>query len=906
MRLLRAWFLRLAELFHRERRDRELAEELESHLQMHIEDNLRSGMSPKEARRNALIKLGGVEQTKESYRDRRGFPVVETLLQDIRFTLRILLKTPVITLVALLSLALGIGANTAIFSLIDTVMLRLLPVQNPEELVQVLRQSPLYANGPVPSFTNPLWEQLREQQDVFSGTFAWSAEDFDLADGGEAQFVRGLYASGEFFSTLGVHPIAGRIFTAADDRRGCAGVAVLGYGFWQQHYAGAETAIGSLLRVNGHSFRVIGVAPPRFFGMEVGDRFDVALPVCAEALMRGKNSFLDLRDTWWLHIAGRLKPGLTRDQASARLEILAPQIYGAVVPSRWPAAAQQSFRKLTLATRPAATGRSDPSGRRARYVRPLEVLMAIVGIVLLITCANLASLMLARAAARQKEIAVRLSLGASRARLIRQLLTESLVLSAAGALLGVLFARWGSALLVRFVSTTQNKVFLDLSLDGRILGFTAAMAILTGLLFGFLPAIRATRVSLSSAMKGGEAGEIKSRSHFGSGHWIVASQVALALLLLAGTGLFVRTFRNLVTLDPGFDPNNILLARVNLHNSNLPEGARASFYAELLDRLKSIPGVASVSQCWFTPISGNEWNENILVDGYQPAPDEYPLVWFNWLAPGYFVTLDTPLLEGRDFDNRDTATSSRVAIVNQTMARRFYPHADPIGKYFRISDSYIASAQPIQIVGLVRDSKFGTLREDFLPFAYVPVTQVASPSEESSFEIRTAASPASVVPAVRDVIGQADKSASLEFRTLAGQVDDSLAQERLLAKLSAFFGGLALLLTAIGLYGVMAYLVTRRTHEIGIRMALGAAPGSILRLVMRDVAILLAVGIGAGLLVAYWATRLVQSFLFGLTVRDTATLAFAVFAIVAVALAASYLPARRAMRVDPMVALRYE
>ena len=532
--------------------------------------------------------------------------------------------------------------------------------------------------------------------------------------------------------------------------------------------------------------------------------------------------------------------------------------------------------------------------------------MVVVGFVLLIVCANIASLMMARAAARQREFAVRLSLGASRARLIRQLLTESLALSTTGALFGILFAQWGSALLVRFVSTTTNRVFLDLSMDGRVLGFAAAMGIVTGLLFGLLPAWRATRVSLTSAMKGGEEQPSESRSQFRSGRWIVAVQVALSLVLLVGTGLFVRTFTNLLTLNPGFDRKNVLMVSVNVHNAGISPGARLAAYTQILDRLKSLPGAVSVGQVWFTPISGMEWNNHIQVEGYQPPSGEEPLVWFDWVTPGYFATLRTPLLAGRNFDSRDTATSPPVAIVNETLARRFFPNVNPIGKYFRIPGPDLSSSQPIQIVGIVKDSKYLSLREETLPFAYVPLTQAPFIPEDSSFLIHTAVSPVSLIPSVREAIGGVNKAASLRFVTLAQQVDDSLVAERLLAMLSGFFGALALLLTAIGLYGVMAYLVTRRTHEIGIRMALGARQGSILRLVLRDSAVLLAAGIAIGIAGAFWITQFVRHLLFGLTAHDTETLAVAVVVLLAVGLLASYLPARRATKVDPMVALRYE
>jgi putative ABC transport system permease protein len=883
--------------------DEERAQEMEAHLAIETEENIARGMTPEEARFAAHRKLGNETWIREEIYEMNSIGFLETVWQDIRFAVRLLKKTPVITTVALLSLALGIGANTAIFSLMNSVMLRMLPVPNPEQLVELGMRTPQSPIGVAHVYSNPIWEQLRDHQDVFSGILSWSTEDFDLADGGEAHIVHGIYTSGGYFTTLGVQPAMGRLMTRADDQRGCSGVAVLGYGFWQEHYSGSESAMGSLLRLDSHSFQVVGVTPASFFGTEVGKRFDVAIPLCAEAVLRGKDSFLDEHSAWWLRVVGRLKPGMSAEQAAVRLNVFAPQVFAASVPNNWRPADQASFIKRTFAPLPAGTGLS---GLRLQYERPLEILMGIVGLVLLIACANIASLMLARSAARQKETAVRLSLGASRVRLVRQVLTESILLSCAGDLLGILFAKWGQALLVRFVSTTSHKVFLDLTMDVRVLGFTIGIGVLTGLVFGAWPAIRGTRVSLVSAIKGGETQNSKGHVHFHSGRWIVALQVALSSVLLVGTGLFVRTFGNLVTLDPGFDRNGVLLMTMDVHNANIAPAALLSAYGGILDRLQSLPGVISASQTWFTPISGTTWDQEIKVEGYQPPAGVEPTVDFNWVTPDYFSTLRTPLLAGHTFGNGDTPTSSPVAIVNETMARRFYPNANPLGKYFVIPHSHTTTAQPIQIVGVVKDSKFDSIREETLPFAYVPLNQMAYVPEHSSFEIRTAANPSAMIPAVRDVIGGMNKAASLEFLTLARVVDDSLAQERLLATLSGFFGGLALLLTAIGLYGVMSYVVTQRMHEIGIRMALGAQPRSILRLVMRDVALLLAAGAGAGVLGSLWATRVLQQFLYGLKSNDAATILLAVAALVAVALCTSYIPARRAMRVDPMAALRHE
>ncbi|MBZ5500215.1 MAG: ABC transporter permease [Acidobacteriia bacterium] len=896
---------RLKQLLGRRRIYNDLADEIRSHLDERIEELVADGMPRKEAGAAARREFGNVTLIEERGREVWQWPSIESFFADVRFAIRLLRKTPAITAVALLSLALGIGANTAVFSLMNAVMLRMLPVRNPEELVQLQFQSPLSPNPRV-SYTNPIFEQLRERQDVFSGLIAWSPQRFDLTDGGVADYVRGMYAGGGYFQTLGVQPASGRLFTPSDDRRGCSGAAVLGYDFWQQHFAGSEGAIGSMLRLNSHEFPVIGVAQAGFFGTDIGSRFDVALPVCSEAIMRGKNSLLDERAGWWLLVMGRLKPRMNIDQAAARLNVLAPRVFEASVPLQWSVKSQQAFLKYTFVTVPAATGPSTFSRFRTQYERPLEILMFLVGLVLLIACANIASLMLARSAARQKEIAVRLSLGASRGRMIRQMLTESVVLSGAGAILGILFARWGSFLLVHMVSTAQNRIFLNLSPDGRVLGFTIGVVILTGLLFGAMPAFSATRVSIASATREGQGHDKALRSRFRSTRWVIGVQVALSLVLLVGTGLFAGTFRNLLALDPGFDRNNVLITTMNVHNAGIQAGARAAFYQQVLDRLKSLPGVVSASQSFFAPISGAEWNQNIQIDGHQPPAGQEPLVHLNSIAPGYFATVRSPLLAGRDIDSRDVATTPHVAVVNETMAHSFFPGVSCIGEYFRISGGGPASSQPLQIVGIVKDAKYHSLREDFLPFAYIPLAQMGSVSEDASYEIRTVSHEVSLIPAVRVAIAELNKAASLQFTTLAQQVDDTLTQERLLAVLSGFFGGLALLLTAIGLYGVMAYAVTRRTHEIGIRMALGARRGSVLRLVMLEVAALLGAGVAAGFLGAYWISRFVQQLLFGVNGHDAWTLALAVAALVTAAAAAGYFPARRAMRVNPLSALRCE
>jgi predicted permease len=897
-------FYRLRAFLRREAMESEADAELRFHFERQVEKHLKTGMTREEAVRRARIEFGGHEQLKEEIRDARGVNLVETLFQDIRYGLRILARTPVISCVAVLSLALGIGANTAIFSLIDTVMLRMLPVQKPEELTQVRMRDPRSPNEePEGTFTNPLWEALRDRQDFYSGIFAWSWAQFDLSQGGAVHDAKGMFTSGDYFSTLGIRPAAGRLLTADDDKRGCPAVAVLSYGFWQEHFGGAPSAVGGTLSLDNHTFGVIGVSAPGFFGLDVGNKFDVAIPVCAAQIFDGPRTRLDRRSWWWLNVAGRTKPGVGAEELKTRLGVVSPQIFAAALPADWEAKDQQGFLRRTFEPSPVATG---TSYLRKQFRQPLHVLMGVVGLVLLIACANIASLMLARASARHREIAVRKALGASRARLIRQLLTECVLLSTAGALLGFFFARWGSSLLVRYISTGDNKVFLDLSFDWRVLSFTAGIGVFTGLLFGVLPAFRSTRVSLTSAMKGSQAVDAESRTKFRPGKWIVASQVALSLVLLVASGLFLRSLVKLVTLDVGFDRNNVLIVRANLHNAKVPPEQQPAMFDEIESRLHALPGVVSASRSVMTPVSNYIWNNFLDVDTPNAPTGDAALAFFNFISPRYLETVRTPLLAGRNFNDGDSKTAQRVAVVNETLARRFFPNGDALGKYFRVHPDPGKPALPIQIVGLAKDAKYASLREEAHATAYFPIAQMPEDAEEQVFELRTSARPSALISSVQEAVAGVSKAVPLEFHTLAEQVDDSLVQERLLATLSTFFGGLALVLAMIGLYGALSYLVSQRQPEFGIRMALGAPRGSILRLVMRDVAVVLAGGLAAGTCLAMATVGVLQKMLFGLAPHDTFTFVAATSVLAAVAILAGYLPARRAMRIDPMAALRYE
>jgi putative ABC transport system permease protein len=898
-----SWIKRIRGVFGRERLDAELGEEMRAHLEMRAANEVRNGMSAEEARYDARRRFGNVTLQHERAREMDLLRWLETLAQDVRFGLRMLRKSPGFTAVAVLTLALGIGANTAIFSLLNTVMLRVLPVQKPEELVQIALLTKNFGGRVRTSYTNPLWEAVRDRQNVFAGTFAWGTSEFNLSTGGEAQDVKGLYASGDYFDVLGVRAASGRLISRTDDQHGCPGVAVLSYGFWNERY-GREPVVGKTISLDGHAFPIIGVSAPGFFGTNVGSTFDVAVPICAEAVITGIKSSLDVRSSWWFRVMGRLKPGERAETASAGMDVLAPQIFAATVPLNWKPDDQKNFLQWKFTALPGGTG---VSGLRGQYTQPLQFLMAAALLVLLIACANIASLMLARAAARRHEVGVRLAVGASRGRLVRQLLTECLLLSAVGAAVGVMFARWGSELLVRFISTQQNKVFLDITLDARVLGFTAGAAILTALLFGVLPALRSTRVPVAGAIRG-EAGALAGRdTRFRAGKWTVAAQVAISVVLVTTAALFVRSFEKLVNLDIGFDRNGVLMSEVFFRSGSgaLPENVNRN--DEILARVRAVPGVRTSSESVVTPISHRTWDDEIVVDRPNAPKGLDSDVDMNYVTPGYFATLRSNLLEGRDFSEHDAANAPKVAIVNQALTRKFFGNEDPIGKTFRrYASSSTELGEPFEIVGLVQDAKYDTLREDFPPTAFFPLEQIPAGLDRVYVESRTAVEPQALAAAIVHAIESVDRSASVVTETLGQQVDDSLAQERLLATLSGFFGALALLLALIGLYGVLAYLVLQRRQEIGIRMALGARGGAILRLVMRDVALLLGAGLLVGISVTWAATRYAQSLLYDLRANDPASLALGACALAIVALVAAYLPARRAMRVDPMVALRHE
>lgn len=873
MTWLRVLVSRFIGLFRKGRLEEELNVELCSHLEMLVEENLRKGMSPEEARYAALRSFGGVEQVKEIYREKRGLPMIETLLQDLRYGSRMLAKSPGFTAVVVLSLALGIGANTAIFSLIDAVLLKMMPVRNPEQLVQLTWTAP--DGRPDDSFSYPGFEEFRDHNQVFSGVFAFESLDrVNVGVNGQGELVAGQVVSGNYYSVLGVNAVAGRTIGPEDDRvPGPSPVAVISYNYWKRRFNFDPAVVGKGITLNGSPFTIIGVTPSEFFGLQVGDSVDLSIPTKMLAQVEpewgvAERSIFEARDTWWLRVMARTKPGVTEKQALANVETLFEQIKNETVgpfPSNVP-----QLRQEILGTRiRIEPGSRGLSALRQRFSKPLLILMTVVGLVLLIACANVANLLLARSTARQREIAVRLTLGAGRPRLIRQLMTENLLLALCGGACGLLFAFWGTSLLLRLLSSSSTPIALSLAPDARVLCFTALVSLLTGILFGLAPALRATRLNLTPALKESASSPVGAGHRPGLSRALVALQVALSLMLLISAGLFVRSLQKLKSLDPGFNPEKVLLVSVDPTLIGYKGERSVNLYKGLLEEINAIPGVRAASLSSFSPISSGRWSNIVAVQGYTPQPNEGIGVHVNQVGPGYFKTLRIPVLMGREFTERDAAGAPNVAIINQTMAHYYYGGQNPIGKRFGLGGPETAGS--LEIVGVVQDAKYNNLREQTPRMAYIPFLQ--SGAGNMTFEIRTANDPASVAGAVRQAVQSADKNLPIfDVRTLTQQMDESLIQERLVATLSSLFGLLALSLACVGLYGIMTYTVARRTNEIGIRMALGAQQSDVLWMVMRETLMLIIVGVTIGLPAALVATRLITSMLFGLTPSDPPTI----------------------------------
>jgi predicted permease len=820
---------------------------------------------------------------------------------DLRAALRTLRRAPGFSAVVVVSLALGIGANTALFSLLNAILLKSLPVGAPDRLVQLT--VPPQEGEPISmSWTNPVWERLRDGAHGLDGLLAVGNRRMNLATGGEARFVRGALVSGSFFETLQVRAHAGRLLNPQDDRRGCPGGpgAVLSHGFWQREFGGAREALGRPLRLDGQAFTMVGVAPPGFFGVDVGSDVDVYVPLCAEALMRGPDSLLDHRQAWWLNVIGRLPEGGSRQQAEAALRALQPAVRAATMPERGSPRALEQYLSDPFTLVPAGAGLSH---LRERYRDGLLALMAVAGLVLLAACANLANLMLARGVARGRELAVRTALGAPRAWLVRQLLLESALLGLAGAAAGLLVARGAARLLVSQLSTSRNAVFLDLAPDPRVLAFATVAGLLASLLFGTLPALRATGHAPVDALRDASRGTAHA-SRSGAARFLVAAQVGLSCVIVSGSALFLRSYTHLAGLDPGFDREGVLVVGLDSSRTGVAPEARAALYERTLAALLAVPGVVAAAQSTVVPVSGSTWRYSVRVPGQEPQASGDDGAFYNFVTPGYFGTLGTRLLRGRDFAATDAVGTERVAIVNETLARRFFPGQDPIGQHFETEER--GEWRPVRIVGLVEDARYQNLRDAAPPTAYAPLAQFEWPMAYMNVSLRTAGEPLALREALVAAAGRVDPGLSLTLRPFARLVDDSLVQERLVAAVSTLFGGLGLLVAAVGLGALVSYAVQSRRGELGVRAALGASPGALVRLVLRDALALVALGLAAGGLASAWASRFAASLLHGVAAGDPATLGGAMALLAAVALAAGAWPAREAARVDPLECLRAE
>jgi predicted permease len=875
----------LDRLFRRKRSNLELEEEIQARLAMAARDRIERGEDPQAAALAARREFGNplIQQTA---RERWGWNALATFWQDLRYALRGMRRSPAFTAVAVLSLALGIGANTAIFSLINALMLRALTVHDPGRLVELLFKAPGQDHFNAFDWRN--YQHYRENNHVFSGLIAASDTPFAIhGDGLEPEIVRGGFVSTNYFSTLGVNPVLGRLIGPQDGSPGSpANVAVVGWSYWRNRFNSDRAIVGRQISDGNHPLTIVGVAPRGFVGLEPANPQDIWLPLTAQQPGNATTA------QYWLKLAARLKPGVSIEQARAEMNVL----WQWTLEEEFKANDDRSVRDWKVEVQPAGAGLSH---LRDQFGKPALVLLAVVALLLLIACANIASLLLARGAARRREMAVRVSLGAGRLRLLRQELTESVLLSASGGLLGILLANWGTGLLVRIMGSGPQRVELQVHPDLVVLLFTAAIALLTGILFGLAPAWQTFRSApmffLRESAKAGE-----SRGHRRFGKSLVVAQVALSVALLSTASLFVRHLSQLEHLDLGFQRDHVLLVDLNAAGSGYDRERLSRAYQELLGRLESIPGVRSATTCGYFPMAGVGAMRPATVEGYRAKPGERRFLSENWVAPRYFATFGIPLLMGRDFSFQDQGRP-RVAIVNQALVRYFFADGNPLGRHI----VFDGDSQPFEIVGVAADAKSGDMREPASRFVYFNSFQLGRNS--SQFALRTSVEPEAVAGDVRRVVRGLLKTVAIEnVKTLAGQVDGAIVPERLSAMLSGLFSALGAVLAALGLYGLLAYTVARRINEIGIRVALGATRTDITRMVLREAFGMSSAGLVIGVLLAYWGNRFVASLIPGLRVQSVVPIVFGAAVMVALALLAAYTPARRAARVSPMEALRYE
>jgi macrolide transport system ATP-binding/permease protein len=914
-------FRKLTWLLRRPSKEAELREELQFHLEEEAEERQAAGLAKEEAQRAASRDLGNVTLVQENTRATWTWTFLEQLAQDLRYGLRMMLSNRGFTALAALSLGLGIGANTAIYSFMDSILLRSLPVSDPASLVMLNWHAKVTSRrdfvmqsmsgstwGDKKSgttsdiFPYPAFENFRKNEAVFSSVFGYRrARELTVTIRGQGDMSRGEYVSGDYFRGLAVPPSAGRLIIPDDDRVGAPAVAVLSQSFSQRHFGGAENATGQSILINNVPFTVVGVTPPEFFGVDPAAAPDLYVPMHSNLTIEAADQFGDRAERYlnehdyWIQVMGRLRPGVSLTQAQASL---APQF------QQWVASTAANDReRAQLPVLAVKEGAGGLDTLRRRYSKPLYVLMTLVGLILAIACANVANLLLARAATRRREIALRLSVGAGRFRIVRQLLTESVLLASLGGALGVLFAIWGMHFLTVLLANGDTNFTLHAELNWRVLGVAAAFSILTGVLFGLAPALQSTRVDVIPALKESRVGQPSGRRSFwrvNLSQALVAIQIALSLLMLVAAGLFVRTLVNLQSVELGFNRENVLLFELNARDAGHKAPEIDAFYGDLRKRFSAIPGVreASLSN---SSLIGAGWGLDIQV----PGVPSNPATRIMSVGPGFFKTMQIPILVGREVDERDRPGSQAVAVINEEFATAYFGTENPLGRHVFLGRA--PDSRDMEIIGVSKNARYGSVTHDFRPVVYFPYDQGWPEPRWMVYALRTAGDPLVYANTVRQILRQADARVPLtNVQTQAAFIDHTMNQEIVFAELCTGFAILALVIACVGLYGTVSYNVARRTGEIGIRMALGAARGGVVRMILSQVVVLAAVGLAVGVPVAIGTSKLVASFLYGMKPNDPVALTTAIGILLSAAILAGYAPARRASRIDPMVALRHE
>ena len=887
-------------LWSRDAVDADLHRELQAFVAESVDAKMAAGMSREAAERAARLEVGSPAAVKDWTRDAGWESRVESLGYDVRQAVRLLGRSKAFAAVTVLVLALGTGANAAMFQLLNAVRFQPLPVENPGELVSI--GIDMHGKGRVGMgyrggvHTEPLWQALRAEQQAFSSLVAWGSGGWDLSTSGEAQPAQGLYVSGSLFSALGVRPHAGRLLDDRDDRPGCGSPpAVLSHAFWTARYGANPAVIGTTITLSGQPAEVVGIAPAGFFGLEVGRTFDVAIPLCAEAALRGRGR-TNLA-VWWLGVMGRLKPGWTVARAQAHLATISPAVFGATVPPAFAPEWAANYRAYTLTATAAANG---VSALRTDYSRHLWLLFGATGLILLITCANLASLAVARTMARSREIAVRLAIGAPRWRVVRHMVIESLLLSALAAAAGLVLARWLSGTIVALLSTEGSPIVLDLAPDWRTFAFMALVVGCVCLLLGVVPAIRSTGRHPGAALQAGRS-TTDAREVLGLRRGLVVVQVALSVVLLVWALLFIRTLQNLGSVALGFHPDT-LAVYVNLSRTGVPPEARRPVLDTVLEGVRAVPGVRHASEAFIVPLSGPEWNGRIAVDGATQDGNAY----FNAVGRDYFRALGIPLSGGRTFDERDAPGAPRTAVVSEAFARRYFPEGNPIGQHFQMEVPPGAPQPSFEVVGVVGNTKYDSVREGVLPIAYFAMAQEPAVPAVASLVVRTELPMSTATREISRAVATRVPSASVAHDPVGRYVEDMLRSDRLMAMLAAILGGLALAIALVGLYGIVAYTVGRRRLEIGIRLALGAQPRAIVRMILAETSLLVVTGIALGAALSAAAAQSATQLLYGVTPFDPASFALAIVTLAAAGLVAAWSPARRGSSIPPTVALRQD